>query len=337
MRKFLFFLSVVLLAGAGVFYYWNKEVYRSVGTAGGKVTFEIPPGTGAKEAARILRERKLISSEAAFLYYLYRENLSSRIKSGRYAVFSPLTVPELADVLIGGKSLRRDIKVTFPEGWSLEQMARRLTARGFDGEAFRRLAEKPTPELLRRFEFLRDLPAGASLQGYLYPDTYFFLPETTAEEIIVKMLTNFDRKLSPTVREEITRRGESLHEVVTLASIIEGEVHKPEERPTVSGIFHNRLRVGMPLQSDVTLKYVLGQTKIKYSKAETEVDSPYNTYRYPGLPPGPVNNPSRTSIEAAVFPEKTEYMYFLNNAETGQTVFSRTFPEHVRAKAANGL
>ncbi len=172
---------------------------------------------------------------------------------------------------------------------------------------------------------------------FLFPDTYFFTKENTAEDIIVKMLVDFDQKVDQPYHDRITAQGKSLYDVIIFASIIEGEVPSNTDRFIVAGIFRNRLDIGMALQSDATLDYIKGTPEIKHTHADTQIDSPYNTYKYPGLPPGPINNPSRASIDAALAPAETDYMYFLNNAQTGETIFARTLDEHNYNKNTNGL
>ncbi len=337
MKKILSIAVVLFLVSVGSLLYLRSVMYYKTGsTDRAQTDLTVVSGMGAEETADLLFEKKLIPSRWLFLYYLKANDLSDKIKAGDYVISSGLTIPEIASILTDGKTVRRDIRITFPEGWTLEEMARRLKSKGFDGEEFLRLAQNPPEDLLNEFDFLHSLPKDASLEGYLFPDTYLFLPETSARQIIRKMLQNFDRKTAE-IRADLRRKNMSLHEAVIMASLVEGEVHKSEERPIVAGIFYNRLKIGMPLQSDATLDYIFGEAKIKHTLEETKVDSPYNTYQNPGLPPGPIGNPGLDALRAAVHPQKTDYMYFLNNAETGQTVFSRTFEEHVRNKARNGL
>ena len=219
----------------------------------------------------------------------------------------------------------------------MKQMAAELSAHGFDGQAFLKIAQAPTAEILSSFPLLATLPKGASLEGYLFPDTYYFAKEATPEGIIKKILNNTEARLTDDLRTAIKDQKKSQFEIMTMASIVEAEVRVARERPIVSGIFWKRLAEGIRLQSDATLDYILGTEAVKHSLEETRIDSPYNTYAKDGLPPGPIGNPGLSSIKAAIFPEQTEYFYFLNDAQTGETVFSKTFEEHVANKAKHGL
>jgi UPF0755 protein len=188
---------------------------------------------------------------------------------------------------------------------------------------------------------LREIPDGQSLEGYLFPDTYIFPEHATAELIVNELLENYGKRTEK-LREgyEKTMERKRLfdwHGLMTLASIVENEVRTKEDRRMVADLFIRRLEIGQSLQSDATLRYILGETKVKYSLEETRVVSPYNTYQNPGLPPGPIGNPGLESIEAVLSPLPNEYFYFLNNATTGETVFSKTFEEHVQNKSRNGL
>jgi UPF0755 protein len=229
------------------------------------------------------------------------------------------------------------IKITFPEGWTAKEMSKRLEANGFPGNDFLNLAQNPTPEILNQFDFLADLPKGRGLEGFLFPDTYFFSKEATAEGIILKMLDNFGRRVSADLRQEALKQKRSLYEVTTMASIIEGEVRSETDRKVVSGIFWKRVKEGRGLQSCATLAYILGENKKQYSFEDTRIQSPYNTYLYKGLPPGPISNPGLAAIEAAVRPAPTDYNYFLSDPKTGKTVFSKTIDEHNANKVKYGL
>jgi UPF0755 protein len=319
--------------------YGQRLTYHTPGNAIIDQIIVIPEGTSAQTVAEELDMRSVIPSQWAFLYYLRVHDLRGAIKAGTYTFAPGLTIPDVATILTTGKSQRRDIRVTFPEGLTLAEMAHKLTEMDFDGDAF--LAQATTPDLptlQQEFTFLKDVPASGSLEGYLFPDTYFFLPEATTDEIIHTLLATFGQKFTPLLAmQNDTALQYNLHELVTMASIVEAEVRKDAERPTVAGLFYNRLAIDMALQSDATLDYIFGESKVKHTLNDTQVDSPYNTYQVTGLPPGPIGNPGAASLAAALTPQETQYLYFLNNATTGETVFAETFEEHVRNKAQNGL
>ncbi len=331
MKKITFFL--LCCAALGVYGIWYGVMRTTSATA---VRVEIPPGANVHTVAAILAREGVVQS--AWLYRLYVRLAQPALpKAGAYDIPAGARIPFVAQMLGRGDAVRRDVRVTFPEGWTLKQMADRLTARGFDGDAFLRVTRRPPAVLREDFALLRDLPKDASLEGYLFPETYDFAPEAAAEDIVRRMLAQMDRVFTPAMRTAARAHGLSVHEALTLASIVEREVHKEDERPIVSGIFYNRLRDGIALGSDATLDYIFGTPKIKHTLEETRVESPYNTYKYTGLPPGPIGAPSLSSLRAVAYPQKTAYYYFLNNAKTGETVFAKTLDEHVRNKAANGL
>lgn len=340
MKKFLqwglavgvvFFIFVLATA------YWMYLSYdRALSKEDSFVSIVVREGEDTVSVAKDLKRQKLIGSVWGFIWGLEREGLFGKLQAGTYEVSSSLTPRELAVLLTEGEAASKEIVITFPEGWAVSKMAERLTANNLPGEEFLEIAQSPPSDLLSAYPFLSDLPEGASLEGYLFPDTYHFFRDVTAREIVEKMLDDFEARTSA-LYEEVKKRGENFHETVTLASIIESEVRSSADRRVVSGIFQSRLRIDMPLQSDATLSYILSSGKTKHSAEELETDSPYNTYKYPGLPPGPVSNPSLDALEAAVYPEDSNYLYFLSDPNTGETYFSVTFDEHKANKVKVGL
>jgi UPF0755 protein len=216
-------------------------------------------------------------------------------------------------------------------------MAARLTAIGLPGDKFSYLVVHPLPEWRTKFDFLADLPEGASVEGFLFPDTYLFNPDASGQTIIETMLRTFGKKVNVDVRVALVAKQKSLFSAVTLASIVENEVPTEHDRRIVADLFSRRLTNGMPLQSCATLQYILGVDKKQYSYDETQTVSPYNTYLNKGLPKGPVGNPGLMSLRAVASPEPNPYVYFLSDPKTGETIFSATYDEHVAAKAAYGL
>jgi UPF0755 protein len=284
-----------------------------------------------------LKEANLIANRFYFYYYAWKNKLRGEIHAGNYLLDANSSIEDIVYKMTQGDAIiqkKQDIKITFPEGWTMKMMAQRLNKNQLPGNEFLQIAQNPARELYDKYSFLRK---DETLEGYLFPDTYFFAPNTSAQDIITKMLNNFDKKVDKNRRDIIIQQGRDLHDVITFASVIEGEVPSAKERSVVAGIFQNRLDIGMALQSDATIDYIKGSPEIKHTQADIEIDSPYNTYKYPGLPPGPINNPSLASIDAAIAPQETEYMYFLNHAETGETIFSKTFEEHVANKNRSGL
>ncbi|MDD3498501.1 MAG: endolytic transglycosylase MltG [Candidatus Moranbacteria bacterium] len=303
--------------------------------------FKIEKGENAWEVGRNLKREGLVKWNWKFIFHIYKEGLQKEIKAGRYKLNSGLSVEEIAGIITEGKIAEEDrtVRITFPEGWSVGQMAVRLEENGFSGDRFIDLSKDPDYfEQKYNFEFLANIPKGKNLEGFLFPDTYFLNPGLENEEsVIKKMLENFSIKFSEDLDNEIKKQGKTAYEIVTMASILEKEVRTEEDRKIVSGIFWNRLESGQAFQSCATLAFILGENKKQYSYEDTQVDSPYNTYLHPGLPPGPISNPGLDAIKAAVYPIDTDYNYFLNNPETGETVFSRAIEEHNANKVKNGL
>ena len=191
---------------------------------------------------------------------------------------------------------------------------------------------------LSKFSFLASKPKNTDLEGYLYPDTYRVYASSTVTEIIDKMLNNFDQKLTPQMCADIASQGKTINEVITMASIIEKEAPisyatgDNQDAKIISGIFWNRIKSGQPLQSCATLAYVLGVDKAQYSAADTQIDSPYNTYRNQGLPPGPIANPGILAIEAAIYPTPSHYNYFLTPSGSSKIIYATTYEEHLKNK-----
>jgi len=301
------------------------------------INFEIVSGENIWNTASKLKKSEIIGSKIRFVWYVYRNDYRGKIKAGEYVLNSNLSIPELLLIFTEEKEPEREsVKITFPEGFSLNQMSERLTENGFDGKEFLSLTDKPE-NFESDFEFLSEIPKGKNLEGYLFPDTYFFFVDATPEDIIQKMLKNFDGKITNDLRHEIKNQNKTIYEILTMASIIEKEVRSSEDKKTVGGIFYNRINNGQALQSCATLAFILGENKKQYTYEDTQIVSPYNTYLNVGLPPGPIANPGLDSIMAAIYPEETDYNYFLSNPETGETVFSVTLDEHNLNKVKNGL
>ncbi len=302
--------------------------------------FEIKKGENAFAVGKKLEKEELINSRWNFVWNIYKSHKQKKIKAGKYELSNKLRVADIISIITDDKNGKayEQVKVTFPEGWTSAQMAKRLGEKGFSEKEFLELVKKPKYfEEKYQFDFLDSVPQDKTLEGFLFPDTYFFDKSYSTEKIIKKMLDNFNLKLSDDLRAEIKRQNKTIYEIVTMASILEKEVRTEKDKKIVSGIFWNRLKSGQAFQSCATLAYILGENKKQYSYEDTKIESPYNTYLYPGLPPGPISNPGLDSILAAIYPAETNFNYFLSNPETGETVFSKTLDEHNLNKVRNGL
>jgi len=229
-----------------------------------------------------------------------------------------------------------DISITFPEGWTVNQMGDYLQKENITTTTAFVLAEKSFD--ISGYPDLTSKPKTSDLEGFLFPDTYFVPANPAAGQninkiIIQKSLDNFSKKITPEMAAQATANGMDLYKTITLASIIEKETGAdPEEKKIVAGIFYNRLNANIALGSDATVNYITGKSSASVSNLDTRIDSPYNTYKYTGLPPGPICNPGLTSIMAALYPTKTDYMYFLTDPATGKAVFAVTYEEHLKNK-----
>ncbi len=337
-NKKIVIVLIILAFIAGSFFYFSNRIYYSHGTSKQATVLEIKKGENAVEIGKRLKEDGLISNYIYFVYYIWSRDIKNKIMAGRYKIDPRLTIPEIAKAITEGETDSNQVKITFPEGWDSKKMELRIRNNGLKADDFLDLVKnKEYFEDKYNYEFLADIPEEQGLEGYLFPDTYFFYKDANAEEIIKKMLDNFDEKMTGDLRQETKSREKSIFEIITMASMIENEVKTKEDRKIVSDIFWGRISIGQPLQSSATLTFILGVNKRQYSYEDTRIKSPYNTYMNKGLPPGPISNPGVVSIKTAIYPTATDYNYFLNNPETGETVFSKTLEEHNANKDKHGL
>jgi len=334
-------LSVFGLMALAVILGASYPAFRPVHLAA-PTTIEVATGSGLRVIGQLLKNAGLIRSKWAFVIYTTVIGQASKLKPGIYKFEGEVSVPELTRELASGR-LANERLVTIPEGWDLRDIGRYFEGVGaFKAEHWWEITGEPaadyrrrTPaipqEFYKKFEFLRDNPRGASLEGFLFPDTYRVFRGAQPEEIASRMLENFERKIGSDLRAETRRQKKTLFEVVTMASLLEKEIPDPKERRLASGILWSRLYSGMPLQVDATLNYITGKHESP-SGEDFKINSPYNTYRSRGLPSGPIANPGIDAIRAAVYPEKSDYSYYLSTPE-GKTIFSRTLEEHNAAKA----
>jgi UPF0755 protein len=327
------FLIIIVLAGA---FYFHRQVYFSHGTGDIAQNFEIKSGERTKDISKHLEESGFVKSDIYFNYYIWKTGDKGKIQAGKYELRGSMTIPEIVQVLSVGEVVSSEVRVTFPEGTNMKDMAEILKQKGFDSDSFLNVAQSGTGAKTD-YQFLSDRPGKDSLEGFLFPDTYIFFRDASAANIVSRMLLNFDEKLTSEMRSDLQKNGHSVYEIVTMASILEKEVKTPEDMKIASGIFWDRIEAGMPLQSCATIAYVLGKEKKQYSFDDTRTPSPYNTYLNKGLPPGPIDNPGMKALRAAIYPAKTDYTYFLTDAETGKTIFSKTIEEHNANKVKYGL
>jgi len=320
----------ILLAAAAVSFlffiaWFSLELHRPFPSEPRRVVVEVTKGQSVSDIARRLKQEGILRKTWPFLlgYKLFYS--SESLKAGEYRFQLPLTAKEVLHILSEGSVLLHS--VTVPEGMTMEETAELLESEGFaDKEAFLGAA--------RNVSLIADLdPEAEDLEGYLFPETYRFPKGATAEEIVRTMVFQFREVFPPEKRRLAAEAGLTVRETVILASLIEKETSLAREKPLVSAVFHNRLARGMKLDCDPTVIYALKKME-KYRGRlwikDLKVDSPYNTYLYGGLPPGPIANPGRASLDAALHPAEADYLYFVSKND-GSHHFSRTFGEHLRA------
>jgi UPF0755 protein len=321
-RLFKLFLLVLVLITAGVVYLAVRFGQPYKGYEGPEQFVEIPPGAPISVIGQRLVDAGVISSRPAFRYALWVTGQSRRLQAGEYRFDRPMRPVEVVRKIAQGDVFLQPI--TFPEGLTIREMAALFEKSGL-GEAsefIRAAANK---------DRIAHLDAGASdLEGYLFPATYTLPRRATAERLIELMVAGFEQAFDETLRTEAAGRGLDVRQAVTLASLVEKETAKAEERPLVAAVYANRLRIGMGLQCDPTVIYALqraGRFTGNLRREDLLFDSPYNTYRYAGLPPGPIASPGRAALEAAVRPADVPYIYFVSRND-GSHAFAATLAEH---------
>jgi len=297
-----------------------------LGYEGPEIFVEVPPGASGRGIARLLEQEGVVPSAPLLRLYLRATGLGSRMQAGEYRFSRPLSPMEAVDRLVRGDVFLH--RLTVPEGLDLAEVEALLVGAGYwkAGEV---------RQALGRVEIIRDLaPEAGSLEGYLFPETYAFPRSTGAAELVRDMTDRFREVFGPRLREAARARGLSVHEAVTLASLVEEEGRLVEESPLIASVIHNRLGRRMRLEVDATVVYALrreGLYRPPLTRRDLGFASPYNTYQNAGLPPGPIAGPGRAALEAAALPAETDYLYYVLKPDgSGAHAFSRTYREHLR-------
>ncbi len=337
-KKFFQILVVLIALTLSYFFYLQKQLSLRQVKNKEVVNITIKKGMSWWEICQTFNQKKIIN-QYQLAFYLWKNHLTNKIIANQYQISPQINLAELAYLITHDKKKNnQSLKITFPEGWSTQQMAEKLKKNNLDYVNFLELSQNSSFFYKKyHYSFLKDVPTKNTLEGFLFPDTYFFSNQISGEEIIKKMLDNFDRKLDNQMRVDIKKQKKSIYQVIIMASLLEKEVRSFEDKKRVSDIFWRRVQDQYPLQSCATLAYILKKNKKQFSYADTQINSPFNTYKNIGLPPAPIDNPGKDAILAAIYPEKNSYYFFLNNPETGETVFSRTLQEHNLNKKKNGL
>jgi UPF0755 protein len=304
------------------------------------VPFTVDIGETAVSISNKLAEQNFVTDPDLFRLFLRYNGLDASLEAGDYELRRNMNMREIAEAL--QKASFEEVTITIPEGWRAEQIAEMLTAEGvMDGAIFLATVRQGVGV---EHPLLADRPAGASYEGYLFPDTYRLPVKATPEDLISRMLNNMAAKIPANALDLAAAQGYSFHEILTIASIIEREAVVPAERPTIASVYLNRLAQGMPLQADPTVQYAMGyQTdtgqwwKTPVTLEEySQVNSPFNTYLNYGIPPGPIANPGVSSIMAALQPEKTTFLFFMGCGGVGAHLFATDFDTHQQNVAACG-
>jgi UPF0755 protein len=305
---------------------------------------EIPSGANAVLIGELLYEAGLIRNQQVFQLHVRRYNLGHRFIAGIYNLSPSNSADQIVKKLISGDIYADTIWFTIPEGFTVKEIAQRLEAKGLvESAVFLDFARVPSAGTLERFTFLKavtDPEVEYLLEGYLFPDTYEVYPESGVEEIVGLMLSRLEQIVTAEDLQRIDQLNSSLHEILTIAAMVEREGRVDHERPLIAGVIYNRLEIGMLLQIDATIQYALGETKEFLTFKDLEIESPYNTYLFGGLPPGPIAAPGAASINAALYPEASDYLFYNYKYDgSGEHFFSHNLQEHLEnvAKAEANL
>ena len=328
-------LIFIILSIAGAVYFVAPYImeYKDMPTSkdSSEVVIEIPKGTATKDIGILLKENGCLKSEYTFYLRVRDSEYATKLNYGTFTFRKNMTISEMIDTLVNNYYIEEieTVKITFPEGYSAEQMAVLLEEKGIvtQEEFLNALVEEYD------YEFIKYIPDGEykyKLQGFLFPATYEFEVTVTAKDIVDKMLKTFEERYT-----KVNSDYSNIFEIVTRASVIEKEVKIGSERATVSGVISNRLEKDMLLEIDACVLYPLTDglyNKYRVLYADLEIDSLYNTYKYKGLPVGPISNPGIASIEAALEPEEHEWLYYHTDEgkKDGSHIFTKTYDEHVK-------
>ena len=321
-RLILIAIVAAVVIGAAGWWMYSRVIEPYRGYSEPEVFVDIPSGSPPAAIGSRLVAAGVVRDARTFQAALWISGRSRSLRAGEYRFDAPLHALDVIDKIARGDVYRR--RLTFREGLTIGEMAQVFEQRGFGtADDFRKAAQNA--------ELIRDLdPVAADLEGYLFPETYALPRGTTAAAVVAQMVDGFKNALTPEIREQAAAAGLSIRQLVTLASLVEKETSAAAERPLVAAVYANRLKIGMGMQADPTVIYAL-QKAGKYDgnlrRDDLQFDSPYNTYRYPGLPPGPIAAPGKASLQAAAQPATVDYLYFVSKND-GTHVFATTLAEH---------
>ena len=339
MKKRSFLKNFFIFLGGGIVLticYFAYQIETPLSLEAQPKKIEIKKGTGVLEIAQILEENQIIRSKNFFEIYVLFKGWQKQLKAGRYLLCPCSSIAEIAKILREGEK-KEEIEITIIEGWSIFEIDKKLSEKGiiYPGSL---ITYQPTEIQKEKYPFLLEIPKNHSIEGFLFPDTYRFFKtqEKDVTLVVEKFLKNFNKKVYQKFFQEVERKSKKFYEVLTIASLLEKEVVDPKEKKIVSGILWKRYKKNKPLEVDATVIYAK-QKKFKktwkevlpLTRKDFSIDSLYNTYKYKGLPPTPICNPSLVSIKSAIYPQDSQYFYYLSDPETKKTYFSTNYQDHL--------
>lgn len=328
MKKFLVLALILFSISVFIYFYYKVQIDVPANESKQEIIFKVSLGDNAEIISNKLEQLGLIKSAAFFQFYVWQDEIQNKLQAGEYVFDTGMSIKEIANKLASGKINNRERTIKILEGWTIADIDEYLNEQKIiEAGDFVQLSKKAPAEFA-----LIKLPVEVDLEGYLFPDTYRIFNDASTQDIINKLLNTFENKISPTILEEIKKQEKTVHEVITLASIIEKEVRSEQDMALVSGVLQKRLKIDMPLEVDSSINYVTGKNTPSVDYADLQIDSPYNTYKNYGLPPGPISNPGLAAIRAAIHPKESEFLFYLNRQDSGETIFSKTYDEHLANK-----
>ncbi len=321
MKALIKLIIIILIIFAAVFGYQIMKSNHQPAMA-----FAIEKGESTKIIAKNLQDSKLIGSSWAFRLYAKLTGAEDKFVAGNHQLEADLSIRNLIKSLETEKNISTEKNITFIEDWNNREIAKYLSDKGIASET-EFLAAAELDKWQNRYDFLNGVKA-PTVEGFIFPDTYRIFSDASAEDIVKKALDNFDKKLTSEMRLSMQLKHLGLLQVLTLSSIVEREANNEKDMKLVADVFNKRIAKGIALQSDATVNYVTGKGLTRPTSADLAIDSPYNTYKYKGLPPGPIGNPSLMAIKAVIYPTLNDYYYFIHTPD-GKAVYARTYDEHL--------
>lgn len=318
---------VAIAGGVAGFQMWLSGEGNNKGFAvNGNRMVRVKEGMSTADIAQLLHEKKLVKNPKAFAYQARWDGLAGKLQAGMYQLQGGMSNKELVDTFVKGKI--QYVKFVVPEGYSIKKIAEKLQTEELgDAKKFMEAAKNYAP-----YPYMQtDKPVNFKAEGFVFPATYDFAYGTSEKHMLETMVAIFDKRMEQDgIKAVIKEKNLKLHDVVNMAAMVELEAVYTEEQPRIAGVFDKRMKIGMPIQSDTTIQYLLGKQKEVVLYKDLEIDSPYNTYKYAGLPPGPIGSPGMAAIKAVLKPEQNDFLYFVAEKD-GHHRFTKTFAEHQKA------